>query len=375
VRADGAALPVEALDRIGALLSSVRTPATVARLEEVRRACDPASLAAFVWALFEAWLGAGARSRDKWAFVAVSWGGGATAVPRLTELAETWAEERRPLVFEVLEAVGSDEALRAIWRIGRERDADEEATRALEAAARRRGLTLDALVETILPTTGLKNPGALVKEQTTRLERAMCDGRTWPAPLFRRLAANPLLAAPMRSLVWAASARRLVTFRIAEDGTFADESDAPFALHDTATVTLPHPLLLKAETLERWRQLFSDYAIVQPFLQLERPFFRSSPQELRSSTIKRFAGVATSRNRMFGLRHRGWRGTGHSQGQREFYLQKPFENGRYVASMHVRDLTLGSLHLRTPEGFKKTFRHLSSITFSELIADIEWARA
>ncbi|WP_369688755.1 DUF4132 domain-containing protein [Actinomadura kijaniata] len=64
---------------------------------------------------------------------------------------------------------------------------------------------------------------------------------------------------------------RTTTFRVAEDRTFAGVDGAALTLPDDATVSPPHPMTLGEEALRAWRQIFADYEIQQPFLQLARP--------------------------------------------------------------------------------------------------------
>jgi hypothetical protein len=117
---------------------------------------------------------------------------------------------------------------------------------------------------------------AELRHQARRFETAMIEERHWTAQSFERaVVAHPLLAIVARRIVWRAGDAR--TFRVAEDGTLADEHDEPFALEHAAGVTIPHPLTLTG-VLERWAQIFGDYEIVQPFDQLGRETFADLEQ-------------------------------------------------------------------------------------------------
>src|SRR5262249_27979110 len=67
----GAALPLAAVETLGAMLAFSTLEEPYAGLAEVRAACTPASLSAFAWDLFSAWQTAGWPSKDGWAFRAL----------------------------------------------------------------------------------------------------------------------------------------------------------------------------------------------------------------------------------------------------------------------------------------------------------------
>ncbi|HEY2367011.1 MAG TPA: DUF4132 domain-containing protein, partial [Polyangiaceae bacterium] len=52
--------------------------------------------------------------------------------------------------------------------------------------------------------------------------------------------------------------------------SLSNARDETFALRDDATVRVLHPLRARREDIERFRAIFADYRIVQPFLQLDR---------------------------------------------------------------------------------------------------------
>ncbi|WP_158642236.1 DUF4132 domain-containing protein [Actinomadura sp. WAC 06369] len=171
-----------------------------------------------------------------------------------------------------------------------------------------------------LPKPGAKDDGALAPaayrrfgdlrkevrdvaaDQITRLERAMVTGRSWAADEFREvLAEHPLMRHLARRLVWSAGPD---PFRIAEDGTFADVRDDAFALPADASVTLPHPLLVKDRA--GWAEVFADYEILQPFPQLGRVVHEPAPDERAASRLARFEGARVPNGPIFGLVRAGW---------------------------------------------------------------------
>jgi hypothetical protein len=84
------------------------THVTVAAYQE---SCERASLAAFAWALFEAWLGAGAHPRDDWALRALAHFGDDETARRLADIAVRWVEagelKRALVAVQVLGRAGS----------------------------------------------------------------------------------------------------------------------------------------------------------------------------------------------------------------------------------------------------------------------------
>lgn len=101
----------------------------------------------------------------------------------------------------------------------------------------------------------------------------MCSQRRWTTDVFRRfLVEHPVLIHVVRRLVWGAHDEKGLgaTFRVAEDGSFADTKDEAFELPEGVDVGVVHRLDLDAATAAAWGQVFGDYEILQPFEQLSR---------------------------------------------------------------------------------------------------------
>ena len=146
-----------------------------------------------------------------------------------------------------------------------------------------------------------------------RLERAMTEGRRWTPEVFDVcFVQHPLAIHVARCLLWEAvdaQGARLGLFRIAEDRTLADASDAAFVLPPgTATVGVPHPVTLDAADVTRFGGLFADYNLLQPFAQLGRPVHRLRPDEHGQTAWTRHRGKTQPAPALvFGLEGRGWR--------------------------------------------------------------------
>ncbi|MEU8934375.1 DUF4132 domain-containing protein [Streptomyces sp. NPDC048409] len=168
--------------------------------------------------------------------------------------------------------------------------------------------------DTDIATAGRKRYSALKKDvravaadRIARLETAMVRGGTWTAAEFRGMfAGHPLMRHPARCLVWLSDdgyGER--SFRVAEDGTFADRDDDTFELPENATVRIPHPMRL-GDALGAWQELFADYEILQPFRQLARPVLAFTPEEAADWTLRRFVGRPIRIGALMGLTRRGW---------------------------------------------------------------------
>lgn len=98
------------------------------------------------------------------------------------------------------------------------------------------------------------------------------DGQRWPADDFaKHVLSHPVLGSACAGFVWATfgpDERALQTFRIAEDGTYADARDAKLVIAGDARVGLVHPADLDASLLQRWQGVLADYEIIPLFDQL-----------------------------------------------------------------------------------------------------------
>jgi hypothetical protein len=174
----GKAFPRSAVEALGALLAS-GDRAAIAR---VREDSDPKSLAAFAWDLFQAWLSAGAPSKDKWAFAALGPLGNDEAARRLTPLVRAWpgesAHQRAVLGLDVLADIGSDVALMMLDGIAQKlkfKGLQERAREKMEEIANRRGLTAEELADRLVPDLDLEDDGSLTLDFGPRSFRVGFD--------------------------------------------------------------------------------------------------------------------------------------------------------------------------------------------------------
>ncbi|TDD77738.1 DUF4132 domain-containing protein [Actinomadura darangshiensis] len=175
---DGGELPREACRHL--LLAMVGTPGGRVDVSEVvdgaAGVCDPESLTAFAWALFEAWQAARLPKRSGFVLATLGRFGDDGTVRRLTPLVKDWPGQsggysRAVQGLDVLVEIGSDTALtqlNGIAQKSRYKGLQGEAQRKLLAIAQRRGLTGDQLADRLVPGLGLDADGTLTLDYGPR---------------------------------------------------------------------------------------------------------------------------------------------------------------------------------------------------------------
>ena len=163
----GGALPPESVVVLGELLAMCEPKNPHPLLESVRDAATPASLAAFAWALFQAWLATGAEPKGDWAFAALGFLGGDDAARKLAPLVRAWpgesAHARAVKGLDVLAQIGSDVALMLLDGIAEKlkfKGLQEKAREKIEEVSAERGLTRDELGDRIAPRLDLDDDGS-----------------------------------------------------------------------------------------------------------------------------------------------------------------------------------------------------------------------
>ncbi|MGW0432209.1 DUF4132 domain-containing protein [Micromonospora sp. NPDC003197] len=157
----GEVLSPDAVRQLCALLAVSKIAAPHPGIAEVRALCEPHSLAAFAWTIFEQWQAAQYPAKSQLAMVALALLGDDTTVAPLTSLFPAWATGSSLRVrtgMDVLAAIGTDVALTALQRLSRKAKTAgfrRFAEQRIQAAAEARGLQPAQLADRIVPDLGL----------------------------------------------------------------------------------------------------------------------------------------------------------------------------------------------------------------------------
>ncbi|AKV01548.1 Molybdate metabolism regulator [Labilithrix luteola] len=138
-------------------------------IAQIAKACTAASLAAFAWALFEAWLASGVGSKENWAFTALGLLGDDDTARRLTPFIRSWPGEsqhaRAGVGLDILGAIGTDVALMHLDGVAQKvkyKALQERAREKIGVIANARGLTAEELGDRLASDLGLGPDGSLV---------------------------------------------------------------------------------------------------------------------------------------------------------------------------------------------------------------------
>ncbi len=360
---DGRALGDDAIERIFEMLALSQIDQPYAGIDDLRRACEPRSLAEMAWDLAALADGGGRASRARvypeWMRRALTHLADDEVIRRLTPAL------KHPTIYRVLEALAQRGVRSAAMELATAHERGD-APQLMDRVARAFGQTVDEVVEMILPTTPLEADGTTTLQYGSRalrvgfdttlapilfsgeerlaslprakkdddpitvrlarerwdelkedvrtighlrgqsLEDAMRTGRGIPAAHFRAGWANhPLGKHQARGMVWAVErAGALVTFRVAEDGSFADVHDEAFSLGESELVRVPHPAELSRDVIDAWLRTLGDYGLMQPVAQLGRSPLPILPDEA-GARENRAQGHATHPVRGRGARPSG----------------------------------------------------------------------
>jgi hypothetical protein len=183
----GAALTGDAVRNLAELLAVASDLVPYVGCEEVARACDPKSLEAFSWALFEAWTATGASTKSAWPLLSLGVFGGDAVARELGPRLRGWAQQHKNVralegirVLEAIAARGSDVAIMQLVSTAqggvRGDEMKRRAERALDAVSSARGLDRDQLADLAAPTLGLDDRGETSLDYGPRKFTALLAG-------------------------------------------------------------------------------------------------------------------------------------------------------------------------------------------------------
>lgn len=322
--ANGKRLPISAVETIATMLAISEPHDMYAGLEEVKAACEPRSLAEFAWDMAKAWENTGAKSSSAWMRDSLIAFADDEVVRRTTPAMKS------ENVIQALRHIATPAARMELATISARMEGNPQQRNvegALEDIAADLGMTKEELDDALVPVVDVdaqceleldfgprkirvgfdgtlepytvnddgtrvralpparktddaekvevakriwsdlkEDVTALAQRRLRALEHAACSGRTWTEEGWRKaFLERPLALHIARGLVWSSGGR---SFRIMEDGTFADENENKVEL--AGEVRLPHPIQMEAKAVARWLELLQDYEIIQPFPQLAR---------------------------------------------------------------------------------------------------------
>ncbi|NNH71070.1 DUF4132 domain-containing protein [Nocardia uniformis] len=160
---DGEPLSATGVENLLIMLMLAVPGEPYAGVAQVRRDCDPASLADLSWELFAQWQRAGAPTRHSWVYEALGSFGDDTTVESLLEhVRANRSDARSVTALDAFVAIGSDAALLALKFISekvRTTRVRVGAKERIEAVADRLGLTADQLADRLVPDLGLRADG------------------------------------------------------------------------------------------------------------------------------------------------------------------------------------------------------------------------
>ncbi|MGW1785932.1 DUF4132 domain-containing protein [Streptomyces sp. NPDC002143] len=175
LRDRASALPSESVRHLLTMLTISRPGAVYTGVETVKETCDPESLAAFAWSLFEQWRLAGMPAKESWALHALGWLGDDDTVRRLAPVLRNWpgegAHQRAVEGLDVLAAIGSDVALMHLHGVSQRVKFKALKTRAkekIEQVATDLGLSGEELADRLVPDFGLDADGSTVVDYGPR---------------------------------------------------------------------------------------------------------------------------------------------------------------------------------------------------------------
>jgi len=223
--------------------------------------------------------------------------------------------------------------------------------------------------------------------QAKRLELALVQQRRWSLDEFQTLfAAQPLLRPWVQALLWGSfdvNGALLQSFRVAEDGSWADATDALLTPDPGAAIGLVHPLQLDPAARSRWLQVWADYELLQPFEQLLRAAPTLSASALGAEPLLPWKGQDVSSGTLVGLLDQGWqRGNPQDGGWIHEWI-KPLGGGVSAALAlepglpvwrltEVPRQTLGALHLvYTDSDTTPHWSALNPVARGELFRDLQ----
>lgn len=407
LKGDDRPLPASAVTNICTMLAMSRLGDEYAGIDILRHLITPTHLAQFTRDIFTRWSAAGFPSQQDWALEALGVSGDDITVDLLAPLIQTWplqsAHRRAATGLDVLMAIGSDNALHALWTIAdglRFPALRKKAEANINHIADQLHLAPEDLADRVIPRLGFDaqstmsvdyhrttftvsltnrlqvqitdstgtpladvpapnttDPGDVhdtYKRYTTmrrtlritspdligRLETAMITERRWTLDaVVQRYLHHPLMGPLARNLLW-----------VNDQGAFFrfDEltkepvtaNEQRLPLDGAATIGLAHPVAMASGELQAWQAVFENAALEQPFEQLWRAVYTNELTE----KLSLYKNVKVSTRELLALRRSGWVREEPQDKGAQIALHKPVGNGDVATMMVFPGFNISNAH-------------------------------
>ncbi|GGB86703.1 hypothetical protein GCM10011352_10720 [Marinobacterium zhoushanense] len=159
----------------------------------------------------------------------------------------------------------------------------------------------------------LKDIKAMLGVQRERLEQLFLKERVWPFEVWgERYRDHPLVGVLARNLIWRFSSEQAAVLGIYQDGQLLDSAGEPLTLPaGEVEVSLWHPITSDAVEVQAWRACIERLQVVQPFKQAHREVYLLTDAEINTGVYSnRFASHIIKQHQFNALAAtRGWRYT------------------------------------------------------------------
>lgn len=187
LRGQAVGLSPEVTRHVLQMLAISKPGSCYAGVQRVKEICDPATLSAFAWALFQYWRAAEYPTKEDWAFDVLRWWGDDETVRRLAPMIRQWPGEnghlRAVAGLGVLTDIGGDTALIHLYGISQKvkfKGLKERAAALITETAENLGLTAEQLGDRLVPDLGLDGDGGLTLDYGARRFRVGFDEQLKP---------------------------------------------------------------------------------------------------------------------------------------------------------------------------------------------------
>jgi hypothetical protein len=123
----------------------------------------------------------------------------------------------------------------------------------------------------------------LLKVQSRRLEQSMIDRRGWsPAEFREHVTGHPLMRLLASRVLWSRHGRKgklVACFRVDESGEPMNAALEQQELGEKEVIRVAHPIDLYESERQKWNEIFDDFEIVAPFVQLARRVHALDPND------------------------------------------------------------------------------------------------